>query len=451
MLDQQARRRLGERAEAMRAELAGHGVTMVGLTCVDNAGITRTKAVPLSRLTHAARWGVGMSPCFDGFSARSVPVPSAHSPGVVGDIRLHPDLDRLSTFAAAPGWAWAPADRLRQDGTPHPGDQRTLTTSAVSALETAGLRARMAFEIEWIIGTPAQDGSFTPAAGGQPYGFGRLTERAEYLAEIVACLGAQGIEVDQVHPEYAAAQFELSIAAADPVRAADEYVLVRETIRAVSFEHGCRASFAPSVLAGAAGNGLHVHLSIWSGQRNLIDAGPGDTGGSFAAGILDRLPALLAIGAPAAASYLRLVPRHWSAPYRCWGTENREAALRWIQGVDGERDSAANIEVKCFDSAANPYLLAAGLLFAGLAGYREGARLPEEITVDPASLDADRGAERLPTSLAEATTAFEADPVLCRAFGTELSGLIADLRREEHAHFAGADPEQVVAESRWLY
>ncbi|WP_439955844.1 hypothetical protein [Nocardia nova] len=83
--------------------------------------------------------------------------------------------------------------------------------------------------------------------------------------------------------------------------------------------------------------------------------GIGAEGEHFAAGILDRLPALLTVGCPAVASYLRLQPSHWAGVFRCWGLENREAALRYITGSEGERDRAANIEIKTFDAAANPY------------------------------------------------------------------------------------------------
>ena len=100
-------------------------------------------------------------------------------------------------------------------------------------------------------------------------------------------------------------------------------------------------------------------------------------GEAFAAGILNRLPGLLALGAPSVASYLRLVPSHWAGVYACWGLENREAALRMITGSAGSTDWAANLEVKCLDLTANPYLLLAGLLaagFDGVAGWSATAR-----------------------------------------------------------------------------
>src|SRR2546423_13407006 len=120
----------------------------------------------------------------------------------------------------------------------------------------------------------------------------RLVELSDYARDLLAALDDQRVRVEQLHPEYAAGQFEVSVAAAAPVRAADDSVLVRQTIRAVSPRHGLRASFAPSVVAGTVGNGGHVHLSAWRNGRNLFDSFPDSEGGLAAAGILAHLPAL---------------------------------------------------------------------------------------------------------------------------------------------------------------
>ncbi len=160
--------------------------------------------------------------------------------------------------------------------------------------------------------------------------------------------------VEQIHPEYSPGQFEVSVAAADPVAAADDLVLVRETIRAVTARHGFRVSFSPKVLAAGVGNGGHVHWSLWEGSQNLCADGSGvfgltPVGESFAAGVLARLPGLLAVGAPSVVSYLRLVPQHWAGAYRVWGLENREAALRFVGGaggvVRGPRTSRSSVSI----------------------------------------------------------------------------------------------------------
>lgn len=445
------RQDLSRRAERLAAELTADGVSVVALTFVDNAGITRVKAVPTAKLARTAQWGVGASACFDAFSSESEPVDSARSPGVVGDLRLHPDLDRLTRLAASPGWAWAPVDRYDQTGQPHPGDQRTAARDAVAALAGRGLAARMAFEVEWALSENGTD--FTPATTGPSYGFSRLTECSDYLADVVRCLGEQGIEVEQIHPEYASGQFEVSVAAQDPVRAADDFVLVRETVRSVSRAHGMRASFSPCVVAGGVGNGGHLHFSLAERGENLFDPWPQPPSEAFTAGVLERLPALMAIGAPSASSYLRLVPQHWAGAFQCWGVENREAAVRVIPGVLGNRAFGANAEVKCFDQTANPYLLVASIIHCGLSGIEQVAALPDPVTVDPATLDDPEisGVRRLPGSLKKSAEAFTADTVLRQSLGEPLHTLVTDLRLAEHRRFAESTPEEIAATQRWLH
>jgi glutamine synthetase len=456
-MDEPARTAAADRAREMRPELGARGVRLVAVTWVDNSGITRVKAVPLEKLDSAAAWGIGVSPCFDTFLFNDLPVTSA----VVGDLRLHPDTTRLTVLSGQPGYAWAPGDRYDQEGRVYPGDQRALVKSAVALLAERGYSAKCAFEVEWVIGDDAADSAeFVPAVRGSAYGYGRLVSTSDYVRDVAVALSEQRIAVEQIHPEYGPGQFEVSIAATDPVAAADDHVLVRETIRAVSARHGLRVSFSPKVSADEVGNGGHVHLSLWDGDVNLFSGGQSPVGltwpaESFTAGVLDRLPALLAIGAPSVVSYLRLVPRHWSGAFAVWGLENREAALRLVTGAAGSRAWAANLEVKCFDQTANPYLVLAALIFAGLAGIDDGVKLPAPVDVDPALVaEAERerrGIARLPGSLGEAVDAFEADPVLTAAFGQRRTTEILAVRRGEIQHFAGATPAELTRQTRWAH
>lgn len=457
-MDRMERERRAGQARQAIDRLTGQDVTAVAVTWVDTSGITRVKAVPLARLEHAAAWGIGMSPVFDAFLVDDSITSGRYAGGPVGDLRLHPDLSRLTPLAALPGWAWAPADRFRQDGDPHPQDSRRLLRLALDRLAAEGWTLRAAFEIEWAVGLPDDD--FEPATTAPAYGMTRITELAEYLSDVLVKLEQSGVQVVQIHPEYAAGQYELSVAAEDPVSAADTAVLVRETIRAVTEAHGLRASFAPKIVADGVGNGGHVHLSLWRDEVNLMSGGDGPLGLTaegehFMAGILHRLPALLAVGCPSVASYLRLIPSHWAGAYACWGLENREAALRYVTGAEGEQQTAANIEVKSFDAAANPYLLLAALAAAGHAGLTEKAALPAPVDVDPASLEPavllERGINPLPSTLAEAVTAFEADQALRTALGEETADTIATVRRAEIALFADATPQEITARTRWRY
>jgi glutamine synthetase len=457
-MQEQERTERVARARQEVGRLAALDVVAVAVTFVDNAGITRVKGVPLEAFERAAGWGVGATPVFDAFgSDDSIADTPIANPS--GDLRLLPDLDRLVALAGQPGWAWAPADRWTQDGEPHVGCSRLLAGRMVRRLAEVGLTARAAFEVEWVV-YPDTGGEPAPGIPGPAYGMNRLIEASDYAVDLLRALAAQGVRVLQLHPEYAPGQLELSVSARSPVAAADTAVLVRATIRAVAARHGLRVSFAPSVQAGGVGNGGHLHLSVSRDGRNLFSGGDGRFGltaqaEAFTAGVLDRLPALLAIGAPSVASYQRLLPSRWAGVYACWGLENREAALRLVTGSVGERPDAANVELKCVDQSANPYLLIASVLACGLAGLADEASLPEPVQVNPdVCSDEERAARhitRLPTVLADAVAAFAVEPVLTAAFGPGLVESLLAVRRAEIARFAESSPEEIVAATRWRY
>jgi len=445
-----------ERVRQLVEDLAGRGIRAVAMTFVDNAGIARVKAVPVQRLGHAVAWGIGASPVFDVFCVDDSITSGRLTGGPAGDLRLYPDLDRLTPLAAQPGWAWAPADRRTQEGEAYAGCQRTFARTMVKRARADGLELRAAFEIEWFLGRP----DATPACQGPAYGMTRVVELAGYVDDLLAALEAQQVPVDQFHPEYAPGQLELSMAPTDPVTAADRAVLVRQTIRAVSQSYGYQVSFAPVVVAGLVGNGGHLHFSPWLNGRNLLSGGGGrygltPPGESVLAALLDRLPALCAIGAPSPASYLRLVPQRWAGPWRCWGRENREAALRLITGAvtgaGSERDWAANAELKCFDPAANPYLLMGAVTAVAAASVNAGLTLPPEVPGDPALLPPADQPARLPESLPEALDALLADDVLAPALGEVLLDAFSAVRRAEQDLFAGVPAHEIAEATRWRY
>ena len=446
-------------ADSLRPALANQGVVAVATTFVDNAGITRVKSVPLDRLPQLAAWGVGFSPSFDYFRFDDWMAAPAGGWAPVGDLRMMPDLRRVVPLVAQPGWAWAPGDRYRQDGQPYENCSRQLLRRLTDSFAEQGLTIQAGFEIEWVVA--ADDGDdLTPAVEGAGYGMSRLIAGSAYARDVIDALRRQGIAVEQFHPEAGAGQLEVSTAPESPVEAADTSVLVRSTIRAVGHHHGYRTSFSPKVESTGVGNGGHVHLSAWRDGQNLMAEGAGpfgltETGEAFAAGVLQRLPAVLAVGAPSVASYLRLVPSEWAGAYACWGLENREAAMRMITGSTGSSAWAANLEVKCIDLTANPYLVLAALLAAAADGVDSHSRLPEPIDVDPAALDeevlAERGVRRLPTSLQASVEAFGTDEVLRGAFGDSLVDSIIAVRESEIDLFAGASAEEIVRATRWSH
>jgi glutamine synthetase len=141
--------------------------------------------------------------------------------------------------------------------------------------------------------------------------------------------------------------------------------------------------------------------------------------------------------------------------FACWGYETRETALRLVTGNVGTESRAANLEVKCVDLAANPYLLMGVLIAAGLHGVAAGLRLPEPVTGDPARFSAEElaglGIARLPQTLDDATAALERCGVLREAMGDMLTDAVLAVRRAEAERLRGASPEEVVDALRWVY
>ena len=399
VLDAPRRAEAMGRARLLAERLAAAGVTMVALSWVDNAGIARAKTVPLGRLERAAGWGIGMSPVFDVFLVNDTITTSPHIGGPGGDLRLVPDLDRLAVLAGQPGWAWAPVSRYTQEGRVYAGCQRSFARRMAAEARDRGLELRMAFEIEWALGTEASgtggaDAGFRPACSGPAYGMTRVIELSDYGREVVGALEREGLTVEQFHPEYAAGQLEISVAAAR-----SGWRGRRQRAGPADHPRGVRATRLPGVVRAVSGRRIGRQRRARAPQR--LAGRPEPAGRRPRAARPHRrgrgvrrpasssgLPALTAVGAPSVASYLRLVPSHWAGVFQCWGRENREAALRLVTGSAGEQDARANLEVKCFDLAANPYLVTGALIAAGLAGAASGAALPPEIDGDPAGLSA---------------------------------------------------------------
>lgn len=457
IVDEQERAARRERAHELVASLTAQGVAAVALTYVDTSGLTRVKGVPVARLEDAAAWGVGMSPVFDAFLVDDSIARGRYAGGPVGDLRLLPDLDRVVALAAQPGWAWAPVDRWTQDGDRHPMCSRSFAASQVERLTTLGYELRMGFEVEWYVDA-GQGTDLAPACTGPAYGMRRVIELSDYCRDLLNALARQGVAVQQLHPEYASGQLELSVAAEDPVGAADTTALVRATILAISAARGLRVSFAPMVVAGHVGNGGHVHLSVWRESRNLMSESYrrlSAEGEAFSAGVLAELPALLAVGAPSVSSYLRLVPQRWAGAFQCWGWENREAAMRMISGPAGSETVSGNVEIKCFDQSANPYLVVGAVTAAGLGGLIRSEQLPPAVDIDPASLDdgerLSRGIRRLPERLEDSVDAFLSSAALTQAMGEQLVDTIATVRRAEIDLFSGKKADEIIAATRWRY
>lgn len=448
------------RAEELVGQLADAGVEAVALAFTDPSSIVRVKCVPLSRYASAARSGVGLSTAFAvALSNDQFTSAPGYVEGPSGDLRLVPDPDATVPLAAMPGWAWAPIEQYTQDGEVWGACPRSFLRRTIEALADDGLTVKAAFEFEFSLGRDDEDGHTTPAHRGPGYSDVVLVQHHDLALDLIRAYQAQGLDVQQFHPEYTDGQFEASVAPRDPMMAADLVGLMKQTTRAVAGRYGWRASFSPRTF-GLVGNGLHLHLSLWDGDRNLLAGGEGPAGmdargAAFVAGIFDELPAIVAVACPSPLSYRRLQPHHWSGATLCWGLENREAALRFITGMKGTEGHAANVEVKPVDGTCNPYLAMGALLAAGLHGVRTGATLPPPTVEDPADLSGEeqraRRMRQLPASLPEAADELAASSVLREAMGDLLFETFVATRRGDHEQHAEVDEEEMTRRFRWRF
>jgi len=424
------------------------GVRLVRFLYCDNGGIVRAKAAHVERLADRMRTGIGLTAAMQAMSSLDQLQP-VDGMGPVGEVRLVPDPSTFRVLPYAPHSAAMLVDHVRLDGEPYEADPRAFLKRMARTLTDRGMVMRCAVENEFSLATLVGDG-FAPIDDSLCFSTVGMTASQEVTDAIVAALEAQSIQLEQFYVELGHGQQELSIVHLPVLEAADTQILVRETIRAVASSFGLVASLAPKPWPDQAGNGAHVHFSIWddTGERNLFHDGGrryalSETAERFAAGILAHTPALLALTAPSFNSFRRLLPQHWSSAFVCWGPDNREATVRVPSTFWGLEEPSTNLEYKPADASCNPYLAFAGLVAAGLDGLERGLELPDPMLVDPATLpDAERermGAARYPEDLGAALDALERDDVLTTAMGEPLAASYVAVRRSEFEAYGAMD------------
>jgi glutamine synthetase len=339
-------------------------------------------------------------------------------------------------------------DHVTLEGAPAPQCPRSFLKRMEARLaERDGARLEVAFENEFALALRVGDG-FTPVDSSLCFSTIGMTASQAYVDALADALEQQELTLEQYYAELGHGQQEISTAHAPALRAADEQILVRETIRGVAAQHGLVASLAPKPWPGGAGNGGHIHFSLWEGERNRFhDGGAADLlsseARSFLAGVLEHLPALCGLTAPSFNSYQRIVPQYWAGAFTCWGHDNREAPIRVPSVFGGMEEASTNAELKAADSSCNPYLALGGLIAAGLDGIDRSLDLPPSVEVDPATIPEDaraaRGILRLPATQAEALDALAGDAVLTDALGPVLAGSYLAVRRSEWAAYLAAD------------
>lgn len=428
------------------------GVRLIRFLYCDNGGTIRGKTTALSGLGGRMRDGIGLTVAMMAMSSLDQLQP-VEGMGPVGEIRLLPDPESFAILPYAPHSAAMSCDMLTGDGAPWAACPRSFLKRMRERAGALGFQLHAAFEAEFTLARRDDAGRYAPFDETLCFSSIAMTEAAPFAAALVAALEAQGLTVEQYYPELGHGQHEISIRHAEALRAADNQIKLRETIRGVAFEYGLHASLAPKPFPDQAGNGAHIHFSLWdtTGRNAFYDGAAPDglslVGRQFMAGVLDHLPALVALTCPSVNSYRRLQPQSWSSAYTAWGHDNREAAVRVASPFWSDVEGSTNLELKAADSSCNPYIALGGVLAAGLDGVARGLHPPPPTEADPASLtDAERearGVRRLPATLDAALDALEGDAVLMEALGNLLARSYLAVRRSEvRAYGAMSEEDQ---------
>jgi glutamine synthetase len=429
---------------------SGKGLRLVRFLYCGNDGTIRGKASALDGLEHRMDSGIGLTAAMEAMNSLDQLQP-VEGMGPVGELRLVPDPETFRVLPYAPNTGAMLVDQIGLDGSPDPVCQRTFLKRMEARLAVLGAMLEAGFENEFSLATPVE-GGYRPVDSSLCFSTIGMTASQDYADALVDALNRQGIQLEQYYAELGHGQQEIATGHAPALRAADEQVFVRETIRGVAAQRGLVASLAPKPWPDAAGNGGHIHFSLWDadGSRNrFFDASNtvllSSEALSFVAGVLAHLPGLCGLAAPSFNSYHRLVPRSWAGAYACWGHDNREAPVRVPSVFRGLEEASTNVELKTADSSCNPYLAVGGLIAAGLDGIERALEPPEPLEVDPSTLDdaerAARGIVPLPSTQAEALDALEQDVVLTDALGAPLARSYIAVRRSEWAAYSAGDEQ----------
>lgn len=301
------------------------------------------------------------------------------------DMYLVPDLDSFVIFP----WIDAPGrtarlicDVYRPDGKPFAGDPRSVLRSVLDRAANMGYTFNVGPECEFFLfktdenGQPTTD---TNDKGGYfelgPIDLGEYARR-----DICLVLEDMGFEIEASHHEVANGQHEIDFKYDHALRAADDIMTFKLVVKSVAMQHKLHATFMPKPLFGEAGSGMHINMSLQKDGKNVFDDPSGENGLSkeaygFIAGLMEHITGMTAVTNPLVNSYKRLVSGFEAPVYIAWSASNRSPLIR----IPASRGIGTRIELRNPDPAANPYLVLALCLAAGLDGIERGLTPPPAI------------------------------------------------------------------------
>lgn len=408
------------------------GIRYFLISFTDLFGVQRSKLVPASSIDTMAESGAG----FAGFAAWLDLTPADP------DILAIPDRDRLFQLPWQSDIAWMPADIYTSDGDPLLQTPRLVLKRVLAEAKAQGYQVKTGVECEYFLLT-SQGDQIADGFDQQSkpcYDQQALMRRYEVIREICDGMQVLGWNPYQNDHEDANGQFEMNWDYADALTTADRHTFFKYMVKSIAEKHGLRATFMPKPFQHLTGNGCHVHISVWNDDnRNLFCDPQGELGLSnlayqFIAGILHSSQALCAFSNPTVNSYKRINAAAtasgatWSPNTASYGGNNRTHAIRIP-----DRD---RFELRMGDGSANPYLLQAAMIAAGLDGASQqrdpGPRFDNNNYTDPLPLEK---VKQLPGNLLDALRYLEADPILIPRLGEEFVASYLKLKQEEWQHY----------------
>jgi len=409
------------------------GIRYFMISFTDLFGGQRAKLVPAQAIADMQKDGAG----FAGF-ATWLDMTPAHP-----DLFAMPDPASVIQLPWKPDVAWVAADAV-MDGKPVEQAPRVVLKKVVAAAAEHGLRMKSGVEPEFFLTT--KDGQAISDeydnASKPCYDQQALMRRFDVIAEICDHMLALGWGPYQNDHEDANGQFEMNWNYDDALVTADRHSFFKFMVRSIAENHGLRATFMPKPFPGLTGSGCHVHLSIWdeTGKTSTFadktdEMGLSSQGYQFLGGIMNHAVSMAAITNPTVNSYKRInAPRTvsgatWSPNTITWTGNNRTHMVRV--------PAPGRFEFRLPDGAANPYLLQASVLAAGVDGVRTGADPGRRWDIDMyAEGHKVKGAPKLPLNLLDALRAFEKDRGLRAALGEPFSTSYLKLKHQEWNSYA---------------
>jgi glutamine synthetase len=417
-------------ATPLSAIARAKGIKYFLIAYTDLFGTQRAKLVPAAAIDAMAQSGAG----FAGFATWLDMTPAD------ADVFAMPDPASLIQLPWKPEIGWLAADPW-MNGKPVAQAPRVVLKNAIATHADAGTM-KTGVECEFFLISPDGRAISDPAdRQSKPcYDQSALLRRFDVIAEICDGMLALGWGAYQCDHEDANGQFEMNFHYADALTTADRHAFFKFMVKSVAEKHGLRATFMPKPFLDLTGSGCHAHVSLWQGEKNLFDDPAGELGLSGAArhfigGVMAHAPALAAITNPTVNSYKRinapatLSGATWSPSSVTWAGNNRTHMIRIPE--------AGRFELRLADGAANPYLLQAALLVAGMDGIARqtdpGRPLDINMYTDGHTVE---GVARLPLNLLDALRAFEADAGLRAGLGAELASAYLKLRHADWNAYA---------------